>query len=137
MGLQKKYLIAQDGATEFDYHKEHLPLAEDVGVTVSTANTLVGDDLQDILNKMARPTVSQVPVYLGNGDIDLITFYKNSTQTTPNRIAVMQLTYASGLPSTETWTIYSDTDGTTVLKTFARTYTWTSGNLTNVTSSTT
>lgn len=137
MGLSRKYSISEENGTEFPYSKEAIPNAEDVAVVTTSANTLVGADLQDILNKLNRPSVSQKPTYLGNGDLDYITFYKNSTQTTENRIAAVLLTYTSGLPTSETWTLYSDTDGTTVLKTITLTNTFTSGDLTNTTMSTT
>lgn len=134
--LSRKFSCLQEGATEFDYATERIPASEDVSIVTTTQNTLVGDDLQDALDKLNRPTVSQLPAYSGN-DLSTLTFYKNSTQTTPNRIGVVTLTYSGGVPTSEVWQLYSDADGTTLLKTVTFTHTWVDYTLTNTTMSTT
>jgi hypothetical protein len=134
--LSKKYGLLQSGSTEYDTPIEAVPAAEDVSIVTTTVNTLVGSDVQDVLTKLNRPSVSQLPAYSGS-DLASITFYSSASQVVANRIAAVALTYSSGNPTAETWTIYSDTDGITVLKTYTITNTWSSGTLTNSTSATT
>ncbi len=98
---------------------------EYVDPPVDLTSTLVGDDVQEVWKRLAWPTTSQVPVIAADGTITSITYYQGSTQTTPNRMAVQAMTYDSNFfPATETLTFYSLTDGTTVLKTITRTYTF-------------
>lgn len=134
--LSRKYIIAEQSGNELGFNQEALPNSEDIAIVTDTTNTMVGSDLQDVLTKLNRPSVSQLPTY-SSGDVTAITFYKNSTQITANRIAAVSITYTSGEPTSETWTLYSDIDGTTVLKTYTITHTWSSGNLTNTTTATT
>ena len=82
------------------------------------------------------PNNSVKPTYLGSGDPDFIEIFSGFTQTTPNRIAKIVLSYSSGLPTSETIFIY-DSDGTTILRTITKNYTYVSDNLTKEETSTT
>jgi len=87
-----------------------------------------------ILDK--HPDSSEKPTYLVNGELDYIEFFNTSTQITSNRLAKVQMSYDVNLnPTTETWYIYSS-DGTTVLRTIVKTYTFVNDELTNSTETT-
>jgi len=109
--------------------------------TLVAANALVGSgtvsattELQEVLNRLAWPTVSQASVFAGDGTLTSVTYYQNSSQITANRMAVISMTYDANLnPATETLTFYNLSDGTTVIKTVTKTYTFTNMILTNIT----
>ena len=107
--------------------------------TLAGLNALsTGSTLQEVLNRLYGPTISQAPVFATDGTLTSVTYYQGPTQTTPNRVAAVNMTYDANLdPATETTILYSYADGTTILKTITRTYTFTSGALTNVTKVTT
>lgn len=89
-------------------------------------------DLSDL------PSLSQVPVFAANGTITSITFYSSASQITANRIADITYTYDVNLdPATEVSRVYSFADGTTILSTITKTFTFVSNILTNVTMVTT
>lgn len=89
-------------------------------------------------NLESLPSLSQVPVYAGNGTLTNVTFYSSDTQIAANRVGVITLAYDGNLnPTIETTTIYSTSDGTTVLKTITKTFTFVANVLTNVTQVTT
>lgn len=92
-----------------------------------------------ILTELSNlPSLSQVPVFAANGTITSVTFYIGATQTTPYRIADVTYTYDVNLnPATEVANVYSFADGTTILSTVTKTFTFTSGVLTNITQVTT
>jgi hypothetical protein len=100
--------------------------------TSLSANDVVGSTVQEYINRYNEPTESQLPAYNGDGTINTITFYSSATQVVANRIFLVGFTYDASLqPLTETWTIYSKADGTTILKTITITYTWVANVLTN------
>jgi hypothetical protein len=106
--------------------------------SVAAETTLVGDNVQEVINLMSLPTASHKPEFLGNGELDKVTIYRTSSQITANRLAVVQLAYDGNLnPTSETWTYYSPLDGTTVIKTIVLTHTFTGVDLTNTTTVTT
>lgn len=82
------------------------------------------------------PHVTTKIGYLGNGDVDYVEFFNSASQVTANRIARVDLTYSSGDPATEAWKVY-DTNGTTILETTTLTYSYSSGDIDNVTVSVT
>lgn len=101
---------------------------------VDTTSALVGTDVKDVWKRLYWPTTSRLPVFAANGTITSVTFFQGSTQNTINRMAQVTLTYDANLdPATETTVLYSLTDGTTVLKTITKTFTFTAGVLANVT----
>lgn len=78
------------------------------------------------------PHVTTKISYTGSGDVDFVEFYNSASQITANRIARVDLTYSSGDPATEAWKVY-DTDGSTILETTTLTYSYSSGDINNVT----
>jgi hypothetical protein len=74
--------------------------------------------------------VSQKPEYDMDDRVELITFYRSATQTTPNRHSKVEISYTGDQPDQEIWQFYAS-DGTTVIKTETITYTWTADVLTN------
>lgn len=102
--------------------------ADEVPVNTGTGdNTLIGAEVQAILNKYYGPTNSEKAAYLGNGEVDYVEFFKNATQTTGNRIAKATFTYDGNLNPTSEIILVYDADGTTVLKTMTFTHTFISG----------
>ena len=108
-----------------------IPDAQDVPIdtTTNTVNPET-DDVQLFIDAICAPDTSQKPTYLSNGEISFVEFFKGTTQTTPNRIARVDVFYTGDDPTTETWKLYSSSDGTTVLKTITFTHTWVSNDLT-------
>lgn len=134
MGTEVKVAALEVGGVE-DFENTERVLDTDI-VKINKANTVIADDfLSDFLERFGGKDVSSKPEYLGNGDVDKITFYSSGTQITANRVAQAQLSYSSGEPSTEVWTIYDTADGTTVLKTITYTYTFTGDDITKVATS--
>lgn len=100
----------------------------------ASANTIVGDDVQEYVDRFNEPSCAEAPSYNVNGTINYIEYFSSAVEITANRIFRVDLTYDADLqPLTEAWKAYSKADGTTVLKTVTRTYTWTAGQLTNKT----
>ena len=97
-----------------------------------STTTAVGSSLQDYLERLHEAALSLAPAYLGNGEIDTVTYYKSATQVQSNRVALVQVTYDVDLnPTVETWNLYDKADGTTVLKTIVINHTYNgSGDLT-------
>lgn len=101
--------------------------------TTVAANVLVGSTVQAILDKYYGPTNSEKATYLGNGELDYVEFFKNSTQTTGNRICKATFTYDGNLnPTSEIIQLY-DTDGTTILKTLTFTHNFSGTDYTHTT----
>ena len=97
-------------------------------------NTIIGDTLQEYLDRFNEPSQSQKPTYAGDGTITNVEFFSSATQIVANRIFRADLTYDVDLqPITEVWKIYSKTNGTTILKTISMAYTWVANQLTNKT----
>jgi hypothetical protein len=106
--------------------------------TAPTSNTVVGVTVQEYIDRFNEPSVSESPDYNVNGTVNYIEYFSSPVQVVANRIFRVDLTYDGDLqPLTETWLAYSKTDGTTVLKTVAMSYTWSVGQLTNKTQVTT
>jgi hypothetical protein len=94
-------------------------------------NTLEGDTVQAYLDLFNGSTESQKPTYNSDGSIGNVEFYSSATQITANRIFRIDMTYNSiGEPTQEVTKIYSQSDGTTILKTITKVYTWTDSVLT-------
>lgn len=89
-----------------------------------------GNDDWLLLNVGDRGTQTQLVEYT-NGLPTTITLFRNATQTTPNRYAMVVISYTDGTPTSETTTVY-DTDGTTVLKALTNSYTFSGIDLTNI-----
>lgn len=62
--------------------------------------------------------------------LDAVEYFKGSTQTTINRFARTDLTYSGDNVTSEIKKLYSEADGTTVIKTYTTTYTYTNGEVT-------
>lgn len=72
----------------------------------------------------SEPYTTTKVTYLANGEIDVVEYYNSDTQINANRIYKTTITYDGSLnPTTETTLIY-DTDGTTTLKTYTLTYSY-------------
>lgn len=96
-----------------------------------TENDTIGSSVQDLINVINSPTISQAPTYLGNGEVDYIEFFRTSSQITSNRAYRIDITYDGSLnPTSEVWKLY-DTDGTTILKTVTFTNAFTGVNFTS------
>jgi hypothetical protein len=99
----------------------------------ATENTLVGADVQEVFDRLFEEAESQKPTFAGDGTITSVECYMSPTQITANRTAKVDLTYNASLePLTEELKIYSLADGTTVLKTVTRTYTWSANVMTKM-----
>lgn len=99
---------------------------------IDNTSTLVGTDIGDAWNRIYNATLSQKPNFNGDGTINYIEYFATSSQVTSNRVAKSQMTYSSGYPATETVYLYSLTDGTTILKTITRTFTFSGDTLTKI-----
>lgn len=125
-----KYSLLEIDGEELVGNHEREPLAEDVKIDNTNATT-VGTKIQDLIDRLFEEAESTKPTYLSNGEIDTVTFYTSATQVDANRSMKIQMNYDSDLnPTSEVLTIYDLTDGTTVLKTVTRTFTWSDCDLT-------
>lgn len=113
------------------------PVAKSVPfLTPSSENDALGISVQDFIDRISSPTISQAVTYLTNGDVNFIEFFSNATQITANRLYHAVIGYDVSLnPITETWSLYAS-DGVTVLKTVTFTNTFVSYNLTTQTKTT-
>lgn len=84
----------------------------------------------------AYPDASVKVTYTSN-DPSLIEFFTTASQITANRIASVTITYSSNNPATEVFRVYSASDGTTVVRTITKTYTYSSNDLQSYTEVTT
>lgn len=75
------------------------------------------------------PDDSQKITYSGVNITD-VEFFLTASQVVANRVAKVTIAYSGINPSTETWVIYGP-NGTTVLKTFTLTHTFSGVDLTN------
>lgn len=98
----------------------------------STQNSIVGKTMQEFLNRWAGKNTSQKPTYNAGFDVIYVEYFTGPTQTTPNRIAKVDVTYNVSLdPTTEVWTFYKlDGLGTTVEKQVTFTHTFVGADLT-------
>lgn len=117
----------------YTFEAKDLPLD-----TAAARNTAVGSTVQEWIDRIYEESLSEKPTYNANGTISLVEFFTSASQVTANRSAQVSLTYDAQLqPATETWTFYSLTNGTTILKTVTIAYTFVAGQLTNKTQVTT
>lgn len=99
----------------------------------ASLNTVIGTDVQEVFNRLFEPSESEKPTFAADGTITTLEKFSSATQVTANRTTRIEMTYNSDLnPTQELVKIYDLDDGTTILKTITKTYTWTSGVLTKV-----
>lgn len=99
-----------------------------------TVNDALGSSVQDFIDRISSPTISQAVTYLVNGEVDFIEFFSSATQITANRLYRVDIGYDGSLnPITETWKLYDTANGTTILKTVTFTNTFSGFNLTTET----
>lgn len=99
---------------------------------VDNTSSLVGTDVKDVWKRLYWPTTVQVAEYSA-GDLVSVTFYKDNTSVlNSNRLAKSTLTYSAGRPVSEAVQFFSLVDGTTVLKTITRTFTYTGNDVTKI-----
>src|SRR6267143_3753102 len=92
----------------------------------ASENNALGNSVQDYIDRLSAPSNSQVATYLANGEVNTVTFYSSATQITANRLYLATIGYDGSLnPTSETWQLFDTADGTTVLKTFTFTNTFT------------
>lgn len=104
----------------------------------ASSNTIVGDNVQEYIDRFNEPSESESPTYNGDGTINHVEHFSSAVQIVGNRIFRVDLTYDADLqPLTEVWKIYSKTNGTTILKTISIAYSWVANVLTNKTQVTT
>lgn len=84
----------------------------------------------------AYPDASVKVTYTSNNPT-LIEYFTTSTQITTNRIASVDITYSSNNPATEVLKVYLASNGTTVVRTITKTYTYSGNNLQSYTEVTT
>jgi len=105
------------------------------GISFENLDTYRFEKLQGAILE-AYPDGSVKVTYTSNNPT-LIEYFITASQITANRIASNTITYTSNDPATEILRIYSTTDGTTVVRTITKTYTYTSHNLQSYTEVTT
>jgi hypothetical protein len=111
--------------------------AEVDNATATTDNTLIGTNLQAVLNKYYGPTNSEKPTFLANGELDFVEFFSSTSQVTANRIAKIRFLYDDDLnPTGEITELYAP-NGITVLKTVTVTHTFSGADYTGSTQVTT
>lgn len=113
------------------------PVADSVPMdNDKTRTTAITESVQDFINAVCAPDNSQKPVFLANGEVNYIEFFKGPTQTIPNRLYRVDMSYDGILnPTTEAWTLYTITDnapvdGVTVHRTVTFTHSWTAAEIT-------
>ena len=90
-----------------------------------TRNTIPQEFLQEFLDRLCSPDMSQKPIYRSDGELGSNEYYKGPVQTIANRIAKVDITYDARLnPISEVWYQYDPNDGTTSLRTVTFTHTW-------------
>ena len=121
------------GGTENDMFPTEVNPAEDYvsgkGFTFEHSDDYLLDKIGGVI-MCDIPNSSSKVVYSGD-NISYVEFYKGAVQTTPNRIARIDLTYSGDFVQSESLKIYSLSDGTTVLKTVTTTYTYTGDDVTS------
>jgi len=100
---------------------------------ITTVNGQTGDVVLNI------PPISDlqssyniVYTYGQNGDIIAMDVFNGSTQTITNRIYTLNLTYTNDNITQELWKRYDVVDGTTILETVTKTYTYLNDDIVNV-----
>jgi len=106
------------------------------GLAFENLDTHLAEKVGELLY-LKSPDQSEKPTYNASNDLDFVEIFRGAVQTTPNRKAKITMGYdASKFPISETWQIF-DTDGSTVLRTVAYTYTIAGANITNAVEATT
>ena len=77
------------------------------------------------------PDWSSSTTYLANKMPDYVEYFEGPTQTIANRRVRIDVTYAGINPTEEEWTIFDESDGTSILRTFTVNHTYSSNSLTN------
>jgi hypothetical protein len=120
--------------TEFDV----IPTEADPDEDYVSAKGFAFENLDDyLIEKVGTvikdkcPTFSEKATYSGDS-ISAYEVYETTTQTTINRRVRTDVTYSTGLISTEVIKIYDPSDGTTVLRTITISYTYSGDNVTKV-----
>lgn len=132
MSVVKPIIIERDGVdlSEPNEINPTSDMIQTLGVAFKGLATysyqLIGGVITEIM-----PTYTEVVTYLANGDVNYIEFFNGTTQTTINRIARVDITYSGNNPTQENWRIYATSDGTTVLKTFTVTNSFSGNDLTS------
>lgn len=127
------------GGIETDYLPTEANPTEDYGAIKGIAFENSDDYRVEKLERAileAYPDASCKVTYTSNNPT-LIEFFITASQITANRIASIDITYSSNNPATEVLKIYSASDGTTVVRTITKTYTYSSNNLQTYTEVTT
>jgi hypothetical protein len=123
-----------EGGTQTDYLPTEVNPSEDY---ISAKGIVFSDNSNFLIDKIGR-TISQLEPYTTfsinyntNGTPNYVEYFNSDTQITINRIYRTDITYNLNLtPSTETTKIY-DTDGTTILRTYTYSFTYSGVTLTN------
>lgn len=121
-----------------DYDPDYSEVEElSEGPSVKTQNfrqgesrLYLGEDLNFLVERIGRsvgfisPDSTTKVDYLANGDINFIEWFNSSSQVVANRTARVDMTYDGNLnPTMEALKIYGN-NGSTILKTFTWTYTF-------------
>lgn len=128
-----------DGGDEIDLGPTEVDPSEDYLATKGLAFENSDDYRVEKLERAlleAYPDGSAKVTYTSNNPT-LIEFFTTATQITANRIASVEITYSGNNPSTEVLRIYDEADGTTVVRTITKTFTYSSNNLQSYTEVTT
>ena len=92
------------------------------GIAFEGLDTYLMEKVGRVL-KTTEPDSSQKVTYLANGDVDFLEFFITSIQITSNRISKCAIDYVGDNASGEIWNVF-DNDGTTILKTITRVYSY-------------
>lgn len=108
------------GPTECRPDQDYL---NSLGVAFGSGSSFLMDKIGRVIAEK-YPNLYQSASYNANKTINYVELYNSNTFITANRIARYDVSYNVNLtPSQETLKIY-DTDGTTILRTFTTTYTY-------------
>lgn len=111
---------------------DHIPTEASPNEDYAAVKGIAFENLDNFLvDKVGRtivelfPTLYQSASYSGN-DLSTLAFYNSSSFIIANRIAQYDFTYSGGSLTIEELKIY-DTDGSTILRTYTWTHTYSSG----------
>lgn len=130
---------ANDGGTEVDLGPTEVDPTEDYlstkGLAFENSDVYRIEKIERSILE-AYPDASVKVTYTSNNPT-LIEYFTTATQITANRIASVDITYSSNNPATEVLKIYSASNGTTIVRTITKTYTYSGNNLQTYTEVTT
>jgi hypothetical protein len=123
------------GGTQYDPFPTELNPTQDYS---SMKGICFNHDDNFLLEHLGRAIVTKIPsghsiktYYLANGDVNYVEVFNSPTQIDANRIGRYDLAYNANLdPTSETLKIY-DVDGTSILRTYTHTYTYTGFDITS------